>query len=261
LAILLKISNEPGLLVCSEQGYQERFCFNFRPDREKWPCNDQEAFRSGVFGPMGIRLIDLGTMKRVCGESPARPAEGCTPLWDGVPFHYILSDEPSADFLFEALPGLSLFLISPDTPEGSFSDLEEAMWLRERLLPPRAGIVIADVACKEEARKLYSYWRELLQQRHPHILIESYGVLPWSGCRDGGEAGYDTRVLEDPSSIWTRLFQGTVSLIRKARAEMLSVIRDDPGQGSRDIPAPEVMFRTGIAAQEEDRLGSMLIQM
>ncbi len=263
LAILLKIANDPGLLVCSEYGYRNRFSFDFRPDREQWPPDQgQEAVRSGLFGPMGIRLIDILTIKRLFdrGSLDGLPGRRAS-LWGSVPFHYVLSDEPSADFLFENLPSIVLFLVSPDTPADAFQELEEAAWSEQHLLPPRAGVVVSDVSNWEEANQLYADWRGFLKKRHPDSPVESYGVLPWSGHGDSAEARCGMSILEDPSSWRTRFFQGTTALIRKARAEMLAAGQEKTDKDPAPATDSEPAFRTGMTDQENDRLGHMLSQV
>ena len=238
LAVMLKILNEPVLLIGSQHAYENRFLFGFRPDRERLRGMDGPQILSGSFGPMGLCLLDGRVLWRGLGDE--RDVYPVDPMAGGqIGFRYILSDEAPSGGVFRSLPSLVLLLVTPTTTTPAF--LEGAMGTEDDLFPGQAGIVVAGAGSTEEADALYVYWRDRLRQRcERELAVENFGMLPpqpippsldprlreggrfSSGALLGDVGMASIGVLENPSSAQTRFCQTTASLIQKKRSEIVT---------------------------------------
>jgi hypothetical protein len=222
LAVMLKILNGPVLLIGSQQSYEKRFLFGFRPDRERLTLRERPPIPSSSFGPMGVCLLD----GRSLDSDPTTGREGCVgePSGGGhAPFRYILSDETRTVVRFGSEPILVVLLVTPDTLTRDLLGPEEGSM--ETLLPNlgQVGIVVAGARGDEEANALYLYWRDRLWERCGEgLVVEDFGTFAQGSDPDqAGLGGVD--VLESPVSDEARRYHETAALIRKKRSEMISV--------------------------------------
>jgi hypothetical protein len=178
LAVTLKILNGPVLLIGSEETYERRFLFGFRPDRERFGLRDRAHLTSSNFGPMGVCLLDGRSLTpdSTTGYEPY----GSVPQVGGkVSFRYILSDEMRMGTLCGATPGLVVLVVTPATRADDLLSREEKT---EGKLFPRmghVGIVVEGAGCAEEANALYLYWQgKLVGRREGELVVEDFGMFP-----------------------------------------------------------------------------------
>jgi hypothetical protein len=254
LAVMLKILNGPVLLIGSEQAYERRFLFGFRPDRERFGLRDRAQLPSSSFGPMGVCLLDGRLLSRDSDTGYEPPA--VVPQVGGhLSFRYVLSDEMRTGALCRATPGLVVLVVTPTTRADDLLKREEKT--EGKLFPSmgHVGVVVEGAGCGEEANALYRYWRGKLEDRsNGELEVEDFGMLPGgpsspqASSPDGNDEspplvprfrgdrlrGNDmiglprelemasVGVLESPDSEQARFCQTTAALIRKKRSEMVS---------------------------------------
>ena|GEM_PF-3295021 len=224
LAVMLKILNGPVLLIGSRDAYEKRFLFGFRPDRERLRVKEGRQVPSGIFGPMGLCLLDGRVLWRGLGDE--RDVYPVDPMAGGkVGFRYILSDEAPSGGVFRSLPSLVLLLVTPSTTTPAF--LDSRLGAEDDLFPGHAGIVVAGAGCSEEADALYVYWRDRLKERcERELSVENWGSLHWNertphGVPVSDAAPSGVGILEDPGSERARFCQTAATLIRKKRLELV----------------------------------------
>ena len=240
LAVMLKILNGPVLLIGSEESYEKRFLFGFRPDRERLALQGRPSTSSRSFGPMGVCLLDG---RSLVGDraTALRGYERAPSMAGHVSFRYILSDEVRAGGLVRSIPCLTVLLVTPKTLTSDLlgRESEEGGGFVDRL--GSVGIVVAGASCPEEADALYRYWRDKLEERSERdLVVENFGMLPDEALPPGlglgshgkervladglvGEVSVShVGVLDSPLSAAARFCQSTASLIRRKRSEMLS---------------------------------------
>lgn len=228
LALLLRLTQEEVLFLCSDQAMRDRFSFAFRPDRERSVRVGSGPAATGLVGPLGICLLrrrpDAGE-----GTSAAK-GRGGIPSGGMASFHYVLSDRLAAGPFFVGLPGVTLLLVTPESREDAF----QGQGLTERGQdgdePAHGGIVVAGVRDRDEAGTVYACWKEMLEQRFPgRWRWESYGTCPAPGKRGQSGLAPALDVIQSPTGWQTRCYLETVSLIRKKRRELCG-----PPPGRRD---------------------------
>ena len=246
LAVMLKILNGPVLLIGSEQAYERRVLFGFRPDRERFGLRDRAQLPSSSFGPMGVCLLDGRSLSRdhTAGYGPYA---GLPQVGGHVSFRYILSDEMRTGALFGSATGLVVLVVTPATRADELLSREEKA--EGKLFPSmgHVGIVVEGAGCAEEANALYLYWQGKLGDRSEgELVVEDFGMLPGVppsprqdsrrrlshpfSCGYGNDLIGLSResemagvgVLESPNSARTRFCQNAAALIRKRRSEMVS---------------------------------------
>ncbi len=233
LGVLLKISDGPVLLLGSDDTYRERFSFQFRPDRERFfPWNSPAA--SGIIrGPMDIRLVEAGAVTggRDAGLRDALIGGGM-PCTGGV--HYLLTDDLSAAALFQDLPGMVLFLVSPQTKQEDFGFLREGPMGRFCSRTGYAGVVTVGTGEESEEEELFQRWQEVLTPLFPgDVRVENMGSFPGSSGRGRTESGggIGMQVLEAPGSPETRRLMEIAARIRKKRSARIPVPFPESGEG------------------------------
>jgi len=262
LAVTLKILNGPVLLIGSEEAYERRFLFGFRPDRERFGLRGRAQLPWSSFGPMGVCLLDgrCLTQDFTTGYEPY----GAVPEVGGqVSFRYILSDEMRMGALCGAARGLVVLVVTPTTRADDLLSREEKTEGRVFSRMGHVGIVVEGAGDTEEANALYQYWRGRLEERSEgELVVEDFGMFPGGppspgfheslSAQSSGVGGEDEEmplvprfrgdrlrgndmvgfsrelemagvgVLESPDSARARFCQSTAALIRKKRSEMVS---------------------------------------
>lgn len=240
LAVMLKILNGPVLLIGSEQSYEKRFLFGFRPDRERLALQGRPSMPSRSFGPMGVCLLD-GRSLAGEGAVPLRGYEGAPRTAGHVSFRYILSDEARTGGWVRSIPCLAVLLVTPATLTTDLlgRESEEGGDFVGRL--SSVGVVVAGASCTEEADALYRYWRDKLEARcERDVVVENFGMLPDEALPPGlgfrshgkkrvltdglvGEVSVsNVDILDSPLSAAARFCRTTAALIRKKRSELIS---------------------------------------
>jgi hypothetical protein len=153
LAVMLKILNGPVLLIGSEQAYESRFLFGFRPDRERFGLRDRAQLPSSSFGPMGVCLLDGRSLGRD-HSAGYEPYAGVPQVGGHVSFRYVLSDEMRMGALCRATPGLVVLVVTPTTRADEVLGREEKA--EGTLFPSmgHVGVVVEGAGCAEEANAL-----------------------------------------------------------------------------------------------------------
>jgi hypothetical protein len=245
LAVMLKILDGPVLLIGSERLYERRYLFGFRPDRERLLTFEEPRLPSGSFGPMGVCLLDGRLLWKATGaEEGGHSADALGGR--KVSFRYILSDEGPPVVPARALPGFTVFLVTPSTTTptllGRVSGADEEAFAE----PVHAGIVTAGAKSTEEAGALYVYWRNKLVERcEADLNVVDLGALPREAlasspasapCRAEGLVGAHKApfygplgepepagisVFEHPLSPVTAFLRSVATSVRTKRSELL----------------------------------------
>ena len=213
ISLLLRLSGEEVLLLCSREAFRERFAFGFRPDRER-AVRVAGVQTPGRLGPLGVCLLECDGLTGVRPTHARRDVAALPGL--RAFFDYILADRFLAAPSQQGLTLLTLLVVTHETPEDAFRELDSVERVQDRDSPRSGGIVVGGVQDKEEAGLAYSCWRDRLEHLFPgRYSWESYGMFPGSARAEAGRFASGMSVLERPTCLKAKCLLETVSLIRR----------------------------------------------